>query len=106
MPCGIASRGSSGSWLASGRRGCLLALRCLCRLFAALRRLRPELLREPLDAPFGVDQLLTAGEERVAVGADLEVQLGLGRPGLPGCAARAARLDIVVLRVDPLLHCG
>jgi hypothetical protein len=42
---------------------------------AALRSLRAEALREPLDPSFGVDELLAAGEERVTVIADLEVQL-------------------------------
>ena len=84
-----------------GRR-LLLGLR---RRLAALGRLRAEPLGEPLDAAFGVDQLLPAGEERVAVVADFEVQLRLGRPGLPRRAARAARLDLVVLGVNPFLHC-
>ena len=69
---------------------------------AALGRLDAEPLREPLDAALGVDQLLTAGEERMAVVADFEVQLRLGRPGLPRRAARAARLDLVVLRDESL----
>ena len=68
------------------------------------RRLRAELLGEPLDAAFGVEQLLLAGEERVAARADFQVQLGLGRPGLPRRAARAARLDVVVLGVNAFLH--
>ena len=62
---------------------------------AALGRLDAEALREPLDAAFRVDQLLPAGEERMAVVADFEVQLRLGRPGLPRRAARAPRLDLV-----------
>jgi hypothetical protein len=36
------------------------------------------LLRKPLHAAFGVEQLLLAGEERVAVRADFQVQLGFG----------------------------
>src|SRR4051812_26745539 len=103
MPCGIASRGSSERSLPGGSRF-LLALRCLCRFLAALGRLRPELLREPLDAPFGVEQLLPAGEKRMAVRADFEVQLGFGRLRLPGGAAGAARLDVEILRVNPFLH--
>src|SRR5688572_23803198 len=97
MPCGIASRALNGRWSARGDRCFLL---CLCCLLAALRRLSAKLLREALDAPLGVDELLPTGEERVAVRADLEVQLLLGRPGVPGRAAGAAGLDVVILRVD------
>src|SRR3954464_8222551 len=102
MLCGTASRGSSGKCSASGRWRCFL-LR-LCRLLAAFRRLGPELLREPLDATFGIEQLLPSSEERVTIRADFEVQLGLGRLGLPGRPARAARLDVMVLGVDVFLH--
>src|SRR5215471_12339504 len=76
----------------------------LCRLLAAFGSLSAELLREPLDAAFGVDQLLLAGEERMAGGADFEVQLGFGRLGLEAVAARATRLDFVVFRVDSFSH--
>ena len=72
------------------------------RLLPALGGLGAEPLGEPFHAALGVDQLLTAGEERVAVVADFEVQLGLGRPRLPGRPARAARLDLVVLRDESL----
>src|SRR3954466_14714499 len=88
-----------------GADGCLLVLLGLCRRLAALRGLHAETLGEALDAAFGVDQLLPAGEKRMAVVADFEVQLRLGGPGLPRRAARATRLDLVVLRVNPFLHC-
>src|SRR5262245_58737501 len=84
--------------------GFLLCFR-LRGLFAALRRLRAELLRESLDAAFRVDQLLPAGEEGMAVRTDLEVELRLGRAGLPCGDARAARLDLVVFRLNAFLHC-
>ena len=67
-----------------GRCRLLLGLR---GRLAALGGLRAEPLREPLDSTFGIDQLLPAGEERVAVVADLEVELLLGRAG----AARSRR---------------
>src|SRR5262245_33726226 len=101
MRRGIAWRGSNESWSARCRRCFLLRL---CRFLPALRRLGPELLREPLDPAFRVDELLPAGEERVAIRADFEVQLLLGRPGLPSIAAGASSLDVVVLRVDTWLH--
>src|SRR6195256_1718784 len=73
-------------------------------LLAALGGLRAVLLGEPLHAAFGVDQLLLAREERVAARADFEMQLGLCRMRLPRGAAGAARLDLVVLRVNAFLH--
>src|SRR5439155_11981760 len=78
-------------------RRSLLSLR---GLLAALRRLGAELLREPLDAALRIDQLLAAREQPMAVRADFEVPLGLGRSRLPRGAARAPRLDDVILGVD------
>src|SRR5687767_5488352 len=43
---------------------------------------------EPLDAPAGVEELLLARVERVALGADLDVEL----------ASRGARLELVAAR--------
>src|SRR5262245_472660 len=76
----------------------------LCRLLAALGRLRAVLLREPLDAAFGIDQLLASGKERMAGGTDLEVQLRLGRTRLERVAARAPRLDVEVFRMNGFFH--
>src|SRR5580704_16593350 len=45
---------------------------------------------EALDATAGVDQLLAARVERVAVRADLDAQLGLGGASLELVSARAA----------------
>src|SRR5262249_60759455 len=102
------SSGSSRATSAGGARRFLSALRALrLRCFLpALGRLRPELLREPLDAPFRVDQLLAPREERVAVRTDFQVQLGLRRARLPGRAARAPHVDVVVLRMNAFLHGG
>src|SRR5262245_35345014 len=61
-------------------------------------------LLEALDAAGRVDQLLLAGEERVALRADLEPQLGVGRPGLERLPAGAGDGDHVVLGVNPALH--
>ena len=71
MPSGIASRGSSEKWSASCR--CFLFSFLGCRLLAALRGLGAEFLGEALDAAFGIEKLLTSGEERVAIRADFEV---------------------------------
>ena len=64
------------SGLAGG--GCRRFLRLRGCDLAAFRRLRAVLLGEPLDAPFGIQQFLLAGEERMTIRADFEVQLGLG----------------------------
>ena len=37
-------------------------------------------LLEPLDAPAGVDELLLAGEERMALGAELDMQSAAVEP--------------------------
>src|SRR5215510_10570227 len=79
-------------------------LRRLLRRLPLLRRLRAELLVEPLDAALGVDQLLPAGEKRMAGGADFKVQLRLGRARLERIAAGAADLDLFVLGVNPFFH--
>jgi hypothetical protein len=61
---------------------------------------------EALHAAGGVDQLLLAGEERVAVVADLQPQLVLGRLRLEGVAAGTDGGHRVQLGVDVLLHGG
>src|SRR5262245_21082659 len=78
---------------------------CLRCGLALLGGLRTELLREPLDASLGVDQLLASREKGMAGRADFEVQLGLGRARLERVATRAANLNLLILRVDPFLHC-
>ena len=87
-----ASRRSS---VTSGAVSCL-ALAALALAVAAL---------EALDAATGVDQLLLAGEEGVALVAELDVELAaLGRAGGERVAARADDGDVVVVGVDVGLH--
>src|SRR5690242_7451721 len=50
-----------------------------------------QLLAEALDAALGVDDLLLARVERVALGADFDLQLLLGGARREGVAAHAAR---------------
>src|SRR5436305_1659791 len=59
---------------------------------------------EAIDPPTRVDQLLTPGVERVAVGADLDVDLRLGRARRELVAAGAAHVGLDVLGVDLGLH--
>ena len=46
---------------------------------------------KPLDPSFGVDQLLLAGEERMAGGADVQTHLLFCRTGLYLVSARKSR---------------
>src|SRR3954447_22947305 len=59
---------------------------------------------EALHAATRVDQLLLARVERVAVRADLHVDLGLGRAGRELVAAGAADVSLDVLGMDVGLH--
>ena len=59
---------------------------------------------EALDPSAGVDQLLPAGVEGVAGGADLDMDFGLGRASHELVAARAADVSFDVLRMDIGLH--
>src|SRR5690606_34215656 len=62
-------------------------------------------LLETLDATTAVDQLLLAGEERVALVAELDVHVArLGAPGLERVAARAGQPGDFVCGVDFGLH--
>lgn len=76
-------------------------------LLFALGNLLRKLLLEALDAAGGIDQLLLAGEERMAIRADFQserVRLG-GRTGFEFIAA-ACTVDRygVVFRVNIFLH--
>jgi len=64
------------------------------------------LLGEALDAAGGVNQLLLAGEEGVAIGADFDVQLFAldGRASLEIMAAGAVHRDGVIVGVDTGFH--
>jgi hypothetical protein len=63
------------------------------------------LATEALNAARGVDQLLFAGEERVAVGANFGVDIAFVR-GARGevVPARADHANLVIVRMDPLLR--
>ena len=83
------------------------SLRRSCGVRAAARASRAAAggaAAEALDPAAGVDQLLLARVERVAVRADLDVQLGLGRAGRELVAAGAADVRLDVLGMDLGLH--
>src|ERR1700730_18659858 len=68
------------------------------------RRLLLVALPEPLDAARGADELLLAGEERMALAANLDPKLLLGGSRGPGVAAGAVDQDLVELGVDIGFH--
>jgi hypothetical protein len=62
------------------------------------------LAAEALDAARGIDQLLLAGEERVAVGADFRVDVAFVRGArAEGIATRAHNANFVIVRMNSLL---
>ena len=63
-----------------------------------------ELVGEALDASTGVDELLLAGVERVALVAKLNLHLGHGSVRLEGVAAGARHRALDILGMDTLLH--
>jgi hypothetical protein len=61
-------------------------------------------LLEALHATRRVDELLLAGEERMALAADLEPELLLGGAGRERLAAGAVDEDFLVFGVNVLFH--
>ena len=62
-------------------------------------------LVELVDTPCGVDELLLAGEERVALGADTDLVFRTGGFDFPDLAASADDLGRTIVRMDILFHC-
>ena len=63
-----------------------------------------ELVGEALDASTGVDELLLAGVELVALVENLNLHLGHGSVRLEGVAAGARHRALDILGMDTLLH--
>ena len=59
---------------------------------------------EAVHTSAGIDQLLLASVERMALGADFNVDLGLGGAGLDHVAARAGDGAVNVIGMDTLFH--
>ena len=66
--------------------------------------LQVESLIEPINTSTGVNQLLLAGIERVALGADFNADLLLGGTGRKDVATGAANGSLFVLGMDTFLH--
>ena len=69
------------------------------------RLLQTVLLVEAADAAAGIYHLLLAGEEGMALAADINPQLLLGGAGGEGLAAHAADNALAVLGMNLFLHC-
>ena len=66
--------------------------------------LQAKTLVEAINPSTGVNQLLLAGIERVALGADLNTNVLLGRTGRKDIAAGTADSGLFVLGMDIFLH--
>src|SRR3954469_17818099 len=85
--------GPAGLFLRAARRGGLLEAVGPAKLFA-----------ESFDPPGGVDELLLAGEKRVAVAADVDVQLGLRTARGERIPARAVHAARLITRMNLCFH--
>src|SRR6266853_447546 len=74
----------------------------LSALFAALRA--GVAAGEFLNAPGGIDELLLAGEKRMARRADADPDVALGRAGVIDFAARATDRGLEILRMNICFH--
>jgi hypothetical protein len=62
------------------------------------------LLLEAFNATRRINQLLLTGKERMAVRADFDVNLLLGRTCRPGCAAGANDVTFLIFGMDTWFH--
>ena len=67
-------------------------------------RLDAVTLLETINTTARVNELLLAGEERVALGADFNAQLRLGGTRYESVAANAGHGRLLILRMDAFLH--
>ena len=64
-----------------------------------------EALLEAIHTAAGVNQLLFAGIERMALGTDIHLHLFLGRSGFKSFTAYAANHALSILGMNVFLHC-
>ena len=60
--------------------------------------------REFLDAARGIDELLLAGEKRMAGGTDADSNVSFGRASVINRAARANDVGLLIIRMNVRLH--
>ena len=71
---------------------------------AAKCKLETETLIESVNASAGINELLLTGEERVALGADFDLDIALGGAGLNHIAAVAGDGALFKIRMNSFLH--
>ena len=69
-----------------------------------MQLLTAEALVEALNTSAGVNQLLLASVERMALGANFDVDLGLGGTSVDDITASAGNGAVNVVRMDTLFH--
>ena len=74
------------------------------QLIFLLEVVAAKLAVELLDAACGVDELLLAGVERVAIRTDVHLHVTAGRTSLEGVAASASNVDAFIVWVCFLLN--
>ena len=74
------------------------------RNYVSIQLLQVEALVETVNTSTGVNQLLLAGIERVALGADLHADVLLGGTGSKGVATGAADGGLFVVGMDAFSH--
>ena len=63
-----------------------------------------ETLLETVNTSTGINQLLLAGKERMALGADFNLQFGLDRPRLKRLTAYATDDGLAIFGMDLFFH--
>ena len=81
-----------------------MELSACCAVLQRHFLLQTKSLVETINTSTGVDQLLLAGVERVALRADLNTDLLLGRTGCENVAASAADRRLFVVGMDAFSH--
>ena len=69
-----------------------------------MKSVHTETLFESVDAAAGINKLLTTGVERMALGANFDVDLGLGGTSVDDITASAGNGAVNVVRMDTLFH--
>ena len=72
--------------------------------FESVRLFDVVLVLELLDTAAAIDELLLAGEERMALRANVEPDLVLYGPGHECISASASYLAILIIRMDSFFH--
>ena len=65
-----------------------------------------ELLVEAADTTAGIDDLLLASEERMALGTNFNTDILLGRTCLNHITAGASNRSLLIIGMDSFLHCS